>query len=79
MLTLRLLDEEVSLSENGQQRVFSRVQVIFTQIVNKAAMGDQKFQALLLEYAPAMDIKLRRRRLPANAEEIVLKSLLSTD
>jgi len=59
MLTLRLLDEEVSLTENGQQRVLSRLQVIFTQIVNKAAMGDQKFQALLLEYVPAMGIELR--------------------
>jgi len=62
MLTLRLLDEEVSLTENGQQRVLSRLQVIFTQIVNKAAMGDQKFQALLLEYAPAMDVELRSSR-----------------
>jgi hypothetical protein len=68
------------VTENGQQRVLSRLEVIFTQIVNKAAMGDQKFQALLLEYAPAMDIKLsRRRRLPANAEEMVLKSLFSAD
>ena len=80
MLTLRLLDEEVSLTENGQQRVLSRLEVIFTQIVNKAAMGDQKFQALLLEYAPAIDVQLRRRRrLPANAQEMVLKSLLSAD
>jgi len=62
MLTLRLLDEEVSLTENGQQRVLSRLQVIFTQIVNKAAMGDQKFQALLLEYAPAMDVEPRSSR-----------------
>ncbi len=62
MLTLRLLDEEVSLTENGQQRVLSRLQVIFTQIVNQAAMGHQKFQALLLEYAPAMDVELRSSR-----------------
>jgi len=80
VLTMHLLEEEVSLTENGQQRVFSRVQVIFMQIVNKAAMGDQKFQALLLEYAPAIDVKLRRRRRPpANAAEMVLKSLLSAD
>jgi len=65
------------VTENGQQRVLSRLEVIFTQIVNKAAMGDQTFQALLLEYAPAMDIQLRRRRrLTANAEEIVGKSLI---
>ncbi len=62
MLTLRLLDEEVPLTENGQQRVFSRLQVIFIQIVNKAVMGDHKFQALVLEYAPAIDLKLRSSR-----------------
>ena len=80
MLTQRLLDEEVSVTENGQQRVFSRVQVIFEQMVNKAALGDKKFQTLLLEYAPSLDVKLsRRRHLPANAEALILKSFLSED
>jgi uncharacterized protein DUF5681 len=72
MLTLRLLDEEVSLNENGQQRVLSRLQIIFMQMVNKATMGDQKFQALLLEYAPAVDLKFRRRLTP----ELVQRAML---
>ena len=71
-LTQRMLDEEVSLTENGQQRVLSRLEVIFTQIVNKAAMGDQKFQALLLEYAPAIDIRLGRRLTPELLERAKL-------
>lgn len=61
-LTEQLLDDEVVLNENGQRRVLTRLAVILTQIVNKAAMGNQKFQALLLEFAPALDIKLGRRR-----------------
>lgn len=61
VLTMQLLDEKVSLTENGRQtRVLSRLQVIFMQIVNRALRGDLKFQALVLEYAPAIDIKLRR-------------------
>jgi Family of unknown function (DUF5681) len=76
-LTLQLFGEEVSITENGREQVRSRLQVIFTQIVNKAALGDSRFQALLLAYAPAMDIKLRhRRRLPKNAVEFVRKRLL---
>jgi len=79
-LILRGLDEEVSVTENGEQRLLSKLQVILTQIVNKAAMGDQQFQALLLEYAPAMDIQLRRRRRwPANAEELVRRSFFSAN
>jgi hypothetical protein len=42
------------------------------QIVNKAAMGDQKFEALLLEYAPAIDIRLRRRLTPELLERAML-------
>ncbi len=65
LLTQRLLDEEISIIENGHERILSRLEIIFTQIVNRAAMGDSRFQALLLEYAPAMDAALcRRRRLP---------------
>jgi hypothetical protein len=40
--------------------------------VNKAAMDDRRFQALLLEYAPAMDIKLRRPFTPELMERAKL-------
>jgi hypothetical protein len=76
-LILQLLDEEVSVTENGQKRVLSRLEVILIRIVNKATMGDQKFLALLLEYTSDMDVKLRRRRrLPANSVEKIRKSFL---
>jgi hypothetical protein len=57
---LRLLDEKIPLTENGEQRLLSRLQIIFIQIVNRAAKQDLKFQALLLEYAPTVDFELRR-------------------
>jgi hypothetical protein len=77
MLILRLLDEEVSVAENGREQVRSKLQVIFTQIVNKAALGDSRFQALLLEYAPTMDVTLPSRRLPKNAVELVRRRLFA--
>jgi hypothetical protein len=75
-LILRLLDENVSFTESGQQRTVSRRHVIFTQIVNKAALGSVRFQALLLQHAPTTNITLRRRRgLPKNAELIMRRRL----
>jgi hypothetical protein len=76
-LILRLLDEKVSFTENGQKQTVSRRHVIFTQIVNKAALGDVRFQALLLQCAPT-NLTLRARRgLPKNAEQIIRKGLQS--
>lgn len=77
MLFRQLLDEEVSVTENGREQVVSRLQVIFTQIVNQAALGDPRFQALLLEFTPTMEITLRRRRLSKNAVELVRRSLFA--
>jgi hypothetical protein len=67
-----MLDEQVSLTENGQQRVLFRLEVIFTQIASKAVMGDRKSLALLLEYAPAIDIKLRRHLTPELLERAMV-------
>ena len=70
-----MLDEEVSFTENGQKRTVSRRHVILTQIVNKAALGDLRFQALLLQYATATNLTVRRRDgLPKNAEELIRKA-----
>jgi hypothetical protein len=63
---LQLLDGEVSFSENGQKRTVSRRQVIFTQIVNKAALGDVRFQALLLQYATSINLTVCPSRLRKN-------------
>jgi Family of unknown function (DUF5681) len=77
-LTLPLLDEEVLINENGLQHLVSRRQLIFTQIVTKAALGELRFQALLLAYGPALDLTLRRRRCPPkNAFERVRTRLFS--
>jgi Family of unknown function (DUF5681) len=74
-LILRLLDEKVSFTENGQKQTGSRRHVIFTRMVNKAALGDVRFQALLLQCAPT-NLTLRPRRgLPKNAEQIIRKGL----
>ena len=79
MLILRQLEEEITLTENGHQLELSRMQIVFKQIVNKAALGDARFQALLLQYATSMDVKLRHKRLPANVDAIIRKSLASMD
>lgn len=71
-LILKMLEEEVGVTENGRKRIVSKLQLILTQIVNKAAGGDLRFQALLLEFAPALDVELRPRcALPENALEII--------
>jgi hypothetical protein len=79
MLILRQLEEEITLTENGKQLVRSKLQIIFKQIVNKATLGETKFQALLLHYAPAIDVKLRHKRPPANLDAILRKAVDSLD
>ncbi len=75
-LILRLLDEKVSFTENGQKRTVSRRNIIVIQIVNKAALGDLRFQALLLQYATTMNLTVRTRDgLPKNAEELIRRRL----
>jgi hypothetical protein len=77
-LTLHLLNEEVLVTENGRQHLVSRRQLIFKQIVTKAALGELRFQTLLIAYAPVMDLTLRRSRCPSkNAFERVRKRLFS--
>lgn len=75
-LILRLLDEKVSFTENGQKRTVSRRHAIFTQMVNKAALGDVRFQALLLQQVTETNLTLRPRRLSLEkAEELMRKQL----
>jgi hypothetical protein len=77
-LIVQLLDEEVSFTENGQKRTRSRRHLIFTQIVNKATLGDIRFQALLMQYTTTTNLTLRPKRgLPKNAEELMRKRLRS--
>jgi hypothetical protein len=78
-LIQQLLGEDVSIAENGREQILSRLEVILKQIVNKAALGNSRFQALLLVYAPALDVKVRRRRgISKNEFEIMRKSLLDS-
>jgi Family of unknown function (DUF5681) len=58
---LKLLEEKVSIRKNGRTERFTRLQLIFKQVINKAARGEVRFYKLLLEYAPLMDFNLRRR------------------
>jgi len=78
-LILRLLDEEVSLTENGQKRKVSRRHAIFTQIVHKALMGDVRFQVLLLQYVTITDLTLRPSHFSPKKFEEYLRRLQSKD
>jgi len=74
-----LLGEEVSIAKNGREQILTRLEVIFKQIVNKAALGNSRFQALLLVYAPALDVNVRRRSgISKNEFETIRKSLLDS-
>ena len=56
-----------------------RLQVIFEQIVNRAALGSPRFERLLLEYIPSVDSVLYRdRRQPKNLNKIIRTRLLKS-
>jgi Family of unknown function (DUF5681) len=75
-LVKRLLLEKVSITENGCARTAMRLQVIFEQMVNRAALGNARFLKLLLEYIPSVDIVLaRNRKPPKNLVQIIYKRL----
>jgi hypothetical protein len=72
----RLLLQRVRLTENGRVRSVVRLQVIFEQIVNRAALGSPRFQRLLLEYIPSVDSVLDRdRRQPKNLNKMIRSRL----
>ena len=73
----RLLFDNIRITENGHARTVTRLQAVFEQIVNRAALGDARFVKLLLEYIPSVDIALvRKRKSPKNLVQIVRKRLL---
>lgn len=78
-LLRRLLLQKVRVTENGCARSVVRLQVIFEQIVNQAALGSARFQKLLLEYLPSVDATLDRdRKQPKNLAKLVRTSLLES-
>ena len=58
----QVLDEQATFTENGCQKRGTKRELIFKQIANRAAKGDVRFQRLLLERAPALDLELRNKR-----------------
>lgn len=78
-LLRRLLLQRVRLTENGRVRSVVRLQVIFEQIVNRAALGSPRFQRLLLEYIPSVDRVLDRdRRQPKNLNKLIRSRLFKS-
>lgn len=75
-LIKRLLLEKVRITENGCPRTVVRLQVVFEQIVNRAALRNSRFMKLLLEYIPSVDIALdRNRKPPKNLNQVIRRSL----
>jgi|ERR1035437_233826 hypothetical protein len=73
-LIRRLLLEKIRITENGYPRMVVRLQVVFDQIVNRAALGNSRFLKLLLEYIPSVDAVLgRKRKLRKNLVQILRK------
>jgi len=73
----RLLEEQVTITENGCAQRYTRLELIFMQIVNKAASGDLRFQNLLLEHAPTLDMELDdKREFSTDMVERIRKRLL---
>jgi Family of unknown function (DUF5681) len=78
-LLRRLLLQRVRLTENGCVRSVVRLQVIFEQIVNRAALGSPRFQRLLLEYIPSVDRVLDQGlRQPKNLNKIIRSRLFKS-
>ncbi len=71
-LIRRLLLEKIRITENGCPRMVVRLQIVFEQIVNRAALGNSRFLKLLLEYIPSVDVVLgRKRKLRKNLVQIL--------
>ncbi len=45
----RLLRENVTVTENGRRRAMSKLELVFSQLINKAASGNEKNFKLFLE------------------------------
>lgn len=75
-LLKQLLLEKVRVTENGCPRTVVRLQAIFEQIVNRAALGNSRFQKLLLGYISSVDLGLARNRKPKNLAQIFRKRFL---
>lgn len=72
--------ERVAIVENGRRQILSRQDVIIKQMVNKALGGSPKFQALLFEYVPRAELRLREKAIPRKvAFERIRRSLLAND
>jgi hypothetical protein len=50
------LTERVTITENGQRKRTSKMQVIVKQVVNKAAQGDHRATRLLLEWTERLQL-----------------------
>src|ERR1035437_6048416 len=62
------------ITQNGSPRMVVRLQVVFDQIVTRAALGNSRFLKLLLEYIPSVDAVLgRKRKLRKNLVQILRK------
>ena len=51
------LQERVVVTTNGRQRSATKLEVIFTQLVNKAAQGDHRATQLLLNQMPSLEAR----------------------
>ena len=55
------LREPVAINENGRRKTATKMEVIFKQLVNKAAKGDHKLTQLLMAY-----LEKHQRTMPAS-------------
>ena len=67
----RLLQETVTVSENGRKRTMTKLELVFSQMINKAAAGNDKHVKLFLEVTSRFPPEAITTRLDRDDEEFL--------
>lgn len=67
----RLLRENVTVTENGRRRAMSKLELVFSQLINKAASGNEKNFKLFLEVMSRFPPKAVTMRLDREDEQFL--------
>jgi Family of unknown function (DUF5681) len=77
---LAILNERVTVTENGRRRTISKLEAAFKQIVNRAAAGDVPALKLLIQLFPGVEALLSQaaeRPSDAGVDQMILQQLVT--
>jgi ribosomal protein L4 len=74
----RVMNEKVPVVENGRRRMVRKVEVAFTQLINKAVKGESRAMEVVIKLLPYANAELAAdKHKLSQADEAVVASLLA--